>query len=65
MLGMEDEFAQFEHKGWERVAAKYHSVWYPLTWQFTPSLLAAAGILSGMSVLDVACGPGYVSAAAK
>jgi ubiquinone/menaquinone biosynthesis C-methylase UbiE len=62
---MEDEFAQFEHKGWERVADKYDSVWYPLTRQFSPSLLAAAGVLRGMSVLDVACGPGYVSAAAK
>src|SRR5215470_12655757 len=62
---MEDEFAQFEHEGWERVADKYDSVWYPLTRQFSPSLLAAAGVLRGMSVLDVACGPGYVSAAAK
>jgi ubiquinone/menaquinone biosynthesis C-methylase UbiE len=62
---MEDEFAQFEHEGWERVADKYDSVWYPLTRQFTASLLAAAGILRGMSVLDVACGPGYVSEAAR
>jgi ubiquinone/menaquinone biosynthesis C-methylase UbiE len=62
---MENDFAHFEHKGWERVADKYDAVWYPLTRQFSPSLLAVAGVVPGMSVLDVACGPGYVSAAAK
>ncbi len=62
---MDDDFARFEHEGWQRVADKYDSVWSPLTRQFIPSLLEDASVSAGMSVLDVACGPGYVSAAAK
>jgi len=61
----EDAFSRFEHAGWERVAQKYDSVWSSLTRQFIPHLVADARISDGMSVLDVACGPGYVSAAAK
>ena len=61
----EDTFARFEHEGWERAADKYDSVWSSLTRQIIPQLLDAAEVSSGMSVLDVACGPGYVSAAAK
>src|SRR6184192_21324 len=60
-----DKFARFEHAGWERVADKYDSSWSSLTRQFIPHLISAAEVSSGMSVLDVACGPGYVSAAAK
>ena len=47
------------------MANKYDSVWSPLTRQFIPSLLEDASVSAGMLVLDVACGPGYVSAAAK
>jgi ubiquinone/menaquinone biosynthesis C-methylase UbiE len=59
------EFARFEHEGWERVADKYDSVWSSLTRQFIPHLINALGVSTEMSVLDVACGPGYVSAAVK
>jgi ubiquinone/menaquinone biosynthesis C-methylase UbiE len=62
---MDDDFARFEHEGWQRVADKYDSVWSSLTRQFIPSLLEDASVSAGMSILDVACGPGYVSAAAK
>jgi ubiquinone/menaquinone biosynthesis C-methylase UbiE len=65
MSEFNDEFARFEHAGWERVAHKYDSVWSSLTRQFIPHLINAIEVSSGMSVLDVACGPGYVSAAAK
>jgi ubiquinone/menaquinone biosynthesis C-methylase UbiE len=58
---MNDDFACFEHEGWERVAHKYDSVWSLLTRQFIPYLVDAAEVKAGMSVLDVACGPGYVS----
>ena len=58
---MEDAFTQFEHEGWERVADKYDSMWSSLTRQFIPYLIDIAQIVPGMSVLDVACGPGYVS----
>jgi ubiquinone/menaquinone biosynthesis C-methylase UbiE len=59
------DFARFEHEGWERVADKYDSVWSSLTRQFIPYLIGDPGVSAGMSVLDVACGPGYVSAEVK
>jgi len=59
-----DEFTEFEHEGWERVAGKYDAVWAQSTRQFIPSLLDAAEVSAGMSVLDIGAGPGYVSAAA-
>ena len=60
---MDDEFARFEHESWQRVAAKYHSVWSSPTRQFIPSLLADASVSAGMLVLDIACGLGYVRTA--
>jgi SAM-dependent methyltransferase len=62
---MEDAFSRFEYEGWERVADKYDSVWSSLTRQFIRYLINNASVSAGMSVLDVACGPGYVSATAK
>jgi ubiquinone/menaquinone biosynthesis C-methylase UbiE len=59
-----NQFSQFEHDGWQRVANKYDSVWSTSTRQFIPPLLDAAQVSSGMSVLDVGCGPGYVAGAA-
>ena len=59
-----DRFTEFEHEGWSRVADKYDSVWSSSTRQFIPPLLAAAEVSARMSILDVGCGPGYVSAAA-
>src|ERR1700688_3132746 len=61
---MNDTFTEFEHRGWERVADKYDSVWSTSTRQFIPPLLDASDVLAGMSILDVGCGPGYVSGAA-
>src|SRR6202035_2306192 len=60
---MKDAFTQFEHEGWERVADKYDSTWSSSTRQFIQSLLDAANVSAKMSILDVGCGPGYVSAA--
>src|SRR6266702_5741876 len=62
---MKDEFTRFEHEGWERVADKYDSVWSSLTRQFIRHLVDRAQVSSVMSVLDVARGPGYVSAAVR
>jgi ubiquinone/menaquinone biosynthesis C-methylase UbiE len=64
-MGINDEFTRFEHEGWERVATKYDSVWSSLTVQFIPHLIDAAQVQPAMSILDVACGPGYVSAGAQ
>jgi ubiquinone/menaquinone biosynthesis C-methylase UbiE len=65
MKTAKDKFTRFEHEGWQRVADKYDSTWSSLTRQFIPNLISAAQISSGISVLDVACGPGYVSNAVK
>ena len=58
-----EALAKFEHEGWQRVAGKYDSVWASSTRQFIPPLLDAAEVSRNMSILDVGCGPGYVSAA--
>ena len=60
---MSTDFAQFEHEGWQNVAHKYESAWSSLTRGFIPKLIGAAGVSAGQKVLDVACGPGYVSEA--
>src|SRR4051812_13825911 len=59
-----NRFTEFEHEGWERVANKYDSVWSSSTRQFIPPLLEAAEVSDNLSLLDIGCGPGYVSAAA-
>lgn len=59
-----DAFTEFEHRGWQRVADKYDSTFATSTRQFIPFLLDAAEVGERMSILDVGCGPGYVSAAA-
>jgi ubiquinone/menaquinone biosynthesis C-methylase UbiE len=61
---MSDAFTKFEHEGWGRVAHKYDSTWSSSTRQFIGPLLDAAKVSANMSILDVGCGPGYVSAAA-
>jgi len=65
MAGVKDEFTRFEYEGWERVANQYDSVWSSLTRQFIPYSIADAQVSAGMSVLDVACGPGYASDAVR
>jgi ubiquinone/menaquinone biosynthesis C-methylase UbiE len=57
-------FTEFEHRGWQRVADKYDSTWASSTRQFIAPLLDVVEASDKMSILDVGCGPGYVSAAA-
>jgi len=64
MTSKTDEFHQFEYEGWQRIADRYDSEWNGLIRPFIPHLLSAAKIRSGTRLLDVACGPGYVSDAA-
>lgn len=54
----------FEHGGWQRAAAAYRHTFAHATAPFVAPLLDAAGVAAGMRVLDVACGPGTVAAAA-
>lgn len=60
-----NEFEEFEHKSWQRVAEKYEAAWSSLTRSFIPALLVAVNIRNGVRVLDLACGPGYVAAACE
>jgi SAM-dependent methyltransferase len=57
-------FRRFEHLGWQEIAARYHSGFAAVTTQSTAALLDAALVGPRMRVLDVACGPGYITAAA-
>jgi SAM-dependent methyltransferase len=54
----------FEHAGWQRAAASYGNSFAHATAHFIAPLLDAADISPGQHVLDVACGPGYLAAAA-
>jgi len=57
-------FSAFERTGWERVGDSYDESFGRLTRQSTEPLLDAARVGRATRVLDVACGPGYVTAAA-
>ena len=54
----------FEHAGWQRAASSYGNSFAYATAPFVAPLLEAAEISPGQHVLDVACGPGYLAAAA-
>jgi SAM-dependent methyltransferase len=57
-------FRQFEHEGWQKVASRYNDSFAPVTTQSIGPLLDAAHVGTGTRILDVACGPGYVTAGA-
>ena len=57
-------FHDFERAGWEKAASEYDRGFGELTMQSIGPLLDAVGAAPGMRLLDVACGPGYVAAAA-
>jgi SAM-dependent methyltransferase len=58
-----DAFWEFERAGWDRASARYDECWGD-TEVFVAALLDSARVGRGSRVLDVACGPGYVSQAA-
>lgn len=58
-------FTRFEYEGWQRVARLYPEAWGGLTRLFIPALLQELRVGPGDRLLDVACGPGYVSEAAQ
>ena len=57
-------FADFEHAGWETIPNRYDEAFGQLTSQTIEPLLNAVGVKTGDKFLDIACGPGYVAAAA-
>src|SRR5581483_1623764 len=54
---------EFELAGWQAAAASYEG-FAGATRLFIPALLRAAGAKAGQRLLDVACGPGFATAAA-
>jgi ubiquinone/menaquinone biosynthesis C-methylase UbiE len=62
-----ESFRDFEHAGWidNSVALSYHSKLGEVTRACVPAMLETAGLKTGDRVLDVACGAGYVAAAAR
>src|SRR5215475_8359821 len=59
-----EKFRSFEHAGWEGIPAGYHEAFGNLTTQAIEPLLDTVRLKKGMSLLDIASGPGYVGAAA-
>jgi SAM-dependent methyltransferase len=57
-------YREFERSGWERAAAAYAGSFEAATGLFALPLLDAAGVKAGSKLLDVACGPGSVTARA-
>ena len=57
-------FKHFELRGWRDVAERYDTAFGGATGQAIAPMLDAARIGPGVRVLDIACGPGYVAAAA-
>lgn len=57
-------FKEFEHQAWQQAVHQYDMSFSRLTQQMIPAIINALGIRKGMSMLDVACGPGYLAAAA-
>lgn len=65
MISSDETFKEFEYSGWQNVAGDYHDYFAPLTAQTIEALLEAVGQRPAVRLLDVACGPGYVAAAAR
>ncbi len=59
-----EAFRRFERIGHDRLAATYDGFFAGNTARAIEPLLDGAGVVAGAVVLDVACGPGHVAAAA-
>ena len=58
-------FKAFEHKAWQTAADQYDAAFSRLTQQAIPSIFKALDLRPGARLLDAACGPGYLAAAAS
>ena len=56
-----DAYRAFEHAAWERAATCYSDTFAALTRLFAQSLVDAVGCSPGLSLLDLACGPGIAA----
>jgi SAM-dependent methyltransferase len=59
-----ERLREFERLGHDRVARTYHAFFSPVTALSIEPLLDAVVVTQGMRLLDVACGPGLLTAAA-
>ncbi len=59
-----EAFKKFEREGFSRVAERYDQATATVTSQVNDAILDAVEAGPGMSLLDVACGPGWLTAAA-
>ena len=57
-------FRDLEHQGWVARAAAYGDIFAKITGQAIDPMLDSVGDLAGRRLLDVACGPGDLTAAA-
>lgn len=57
-------FGAFERAGWQRVGGAYSASFGRVTRQSAAPLLEAVRLRAGMRLLDVCCGPGFVTLAA-
>jgi SAM-dependent methyltransferase len=64
MSGDTRSFREIELEGWDSRATTYGPLAGSFTQHAAPHLLKATAVGKGARVLDVACGPGYVSGAA-
>jgi SAM-dependent methyltransferase len=58
-------FRSLEHHGWQELADSYGQYFGTLVSQAIGPLLDAASVAAGRRVLDLCCGPGFVSAAVR
>jgi SAM-dependent methyltransferase len=61
MASPSTSFRDFEHSGWQQSVSAYDRFFGPLTASTTDALLNGVGVGSGVRLLDVATGPGYVA----
>jgi SAM-dependent methyltransferase len=55
----------FEHARWERAAGVYGATFAGATRPFIEALLDAAQVARGTRMLDIACGPGFLTSAGR
>jgi ubiquinone/menaquinone biosynthesis C-methylase UbiE len=59
------DFAQFEREFWDKTGPIYSDGFVPVTSQTVPALLRQLQLSPAATLLDVACGPGLITAALR
>ena len=55
----------FEHASWQRAASVYKATFASATRPFIELLLDAVHVARGTRLLDIACGPGFLTSAGR